>query len=205
MAIKVQYNKTALQGLEKQLKVRERALPTLKNKESALRMEVKRARDKASALDQELLDQSQQYTRMSRLWGEFDHDLIRIKDVRLASKKIAGVFTPVLDEVIFDTGSLNGFNQPIWYADGVEIVRKLTGIAVEREVFLKKMDLLDFARKKTTQKVNLYEKVQIPGFQDAIRKIKRFLEDEDNLSKSAQKIVKNKQQNQHIEEEEEES
>lgn len=203
MAIKVQYNKTALQGLEKQLKVRERALPTLKNKESALRMEVKRARDKASALDQELLDQSQQYTRMSRLWGEFDHDLIRIKDVRLASKKIAGVFTPVLDEVIFDTGSLNGFNQPIWYADGVEIVRKLTGIAVEREVFLKKMDLLDFARKKTTQKVNLYEKVQIPGFQDAIRKIKRFLEDEDNLSKSAQKIVKNKQQNQHIEEEEE--
>jgi V/A-type H+-transporting ATPase subunit D len=45
--------------------------------------------------------------------------------------------------------------------------------------------------------------VQIPGFQDAIRKIKRFLEDEDNLSKSAQKIVKNKQQNQHIEEEEE--
>lgn len=204
MAIKVQYNKTALQGLEKQLKVRERALPTLKNKESALRMEVKRARDKASALDQELLDQSQQYTRMSRLWGEFDHDLIRIKDVRLASKKIAGVFTPVLDEVIFDTGSLNGFNQPIWYADGVEIVRKLTGIAVEREVFLKKMDLLDFARKKTTQKVNLYEKVQIPGFQDAIRKIKRFLEDEDNLSKSAQKIVKNKQQNQHIEEEEEE-
>jgi V/A-type H+-transporting ATPase subunit D len=203
VAIKVQYNKTALQGLEKQLKVRERALPTLKNKESALRMEVKRARDKASALDQELLDQSQQYTRMSRLWGEFDHDLIRIKDVRLASKKIAGVFTPVLDEVIFDTGSLNGFNQPIWYADGVEIVRKLTGIAVEREVFLKKMDLLDFARKKTTQKVNLYEKVQIPGFQDAIRKIKRFLEDEDNLSKSAQKIVKNKQQNQHIEEEEE--
>ena len=203
MAITVQYNKTALQGLEKQLKVRERALPTLKNKESALRMEVKRARDKASALDQELLDQSQQYTRMSRLWGEFDHDLIRIKDVRLASKKIAGVFTPVLDEVIFDTGSLNGFNQPIWYADGVEIVRKLTGIAVEREVFLKKMDLLDFARKKTTQKVNLYEKVQIPGFQDAIRKIKRFLEDEDNLSKSAQKIVKNKQQNQHIEEEEE--
>ena len=95
------------------------------------------------------------------------------------------------------------FNQPLWYADGVEIVRKLTGIAVEREVFLKKMDLLDFARKKTTQKVNLYEKVQIPGFQDAIRKIKRFLEDEDNLSKSAQKIVKTKQQKQQLEEEEE--
>ena len=45
-----------------------------------------------------------------------------------------------------------------------------------------------------TQKVNLYEKVQIPGYEDAIRKIKRFMEDEENLSKSAQKIVKTRQQ-----------
>jgi len=41
--------------------------------------------------------------------------------------------------------------------------------------------------------VNLYEKVQIPGLQDAILKIKRYLEDEDNLTKSAQKIVKARQ------------
>ena len=202
MAINFQYNKTSLQGLEKQLKVREKALPTLKNKESALRMEVKRAKDKADLLDQELLGQIQQYTRMSRLWGEFDNELIRIKDVRLSARKIAGVFTPVLEEIIFDTKKVIGFNQPLWYADGVEIIRKLTGIAIEREIFLKKMDLLDFARKKTTQKVNLYEKVQIPGFQDAILKIKRFLEDEDNLSKSAQKIVKNRQQKQQLQEEE---
>jgi V/A-type H+-transporting ATPase subunit D len=202
MSINFQYNKTALQGLEKQLKVRERALPTLKNKESALRMEVKRAKDKAASLDQELIGQIQKYSKMSRLWGEFDHDLIRIRDVKLSAKKIAGVFTPVLNDIVFETNPVNLFDYPIWYADGVEIVRKLTAIAVEREIFLKKMDLLDFARKKSTQKVNLYEKVQIPGFQDAIRKIKRFLEDEDNLSKSAQKIVKNRQQNQQLQEEE---
>jgi V/A-type H+-transporting ATPase subunit D len=52
------------------------------------------------------------------------------------------------------------------------------------------MDRLEFARKKTTQKVNLYEKVQIPGYEDAIRKIERYLEDEENLAKAAQKIVK---------------
>ena len=38
MAIKFQYNKTSLQQLEKQLKVRVRTLPIIKNKESALRM-----------------------------------------------------------------------------------------------------------------------------------------------------------------------
>ena len=36
MAIKFQYNKTSLQQLEKQLKVRVRTLPIIKNKESAL-------------------------------------------------------------------------------------------------------------------------------------------------------------------------
>jgi V/A-type H+-transporting ATPase subunit D len=53
---------------------------------------------------------------------------------------------------------------------------------------------LEYARKKTTQKVNLFEKVQIPGYEDAVRKIKRFMEDEENLSKSSQKIVKSRQQ-----------
>ena len=50
--------------------------------------------------------------------------------------------------------------------------------------------MLEQARKKTTQKVNLYEKVQIPAYREAIIKIKRFLEDEESLTKSAQKILK---------------
>ena len=38
----------------------------------------------------------------------------------------------------------------------------------------------------------MYEKVQIPGYQEAIRKIKRFMEDEENLSKASSKIVKSR-------------
>ena len=57
-----------------------------------------------------------------------------------------------------------------------------------------KLDLLEYSRKKTTQKVNLFEKVQIPGYQDALRKIKSFMEDEENLSKSSQKIMKSHQE-----------
>ena len=51
MAIKFQYNKTSLQQLEKQLKIRERSLPTIKSKESALRVEVKRTKDEVRALE----------------------------------------------------------------------------------------------------------------------------------------------------------
>ncbi len=186
--------------LDKQLKVRKKALPTLKNKESALRMEVKRAKDRANALEEELESKMAQYDGMVRLWGEFDTSLISIEDVKLSVKKLAGVRTPVLEEVKFSLQPFAMFNQPLWLLDGVKLIEGMAQIAIEREVFIQKMDLLDFARKKTTQKVNLYEKVQIPGYQDAIRKIKRFLEDEDNLSKSAQKIVKTRQQQAEMEE-----
>jgi len=194
MAIKFQYNKTSLQDLNKQLKIRVRALPTIKNKESALRMEVKKAKDKFAALSQKLDAAVLSYEGMVKLWGEFDTSLISVEDVNLSIKKIAGVRIPVLEEVKFSTAEFSLFNRPAWFADGLGIIRKLASIGIEAEFYHRKMQLLDHARRKTTQKVNLYEKVQIPGYEDAIRKIKRFMEDEENLSKSAQKIVKDRQQ-----------
>lgn len=192
MAIKFQYNKTSLQEMNKQLRIRKRALPTLKNKESALRVEVKRAKDHAMALDEKLNAAMREYDDMVRLWCEFNPKLVRIKNVELGIKKIAGVKTPVLQKIHFEWQPFSLFSQPVWFLDGVSILERLATIAIEREFFLAKMNLLDHARKKTTQKVNLYEKVQIPGYEEAVLKIKRFLEDEENLSKSSQKILKNR-------------
>ncbi len=85
------------------------------------------------------------------------------------------------------------FNAPKWYADGIAMLKDLVTIGLEHDVCLLRLDKLEYARKKITQKVNLFEKVQIPGYEDAIRKIKRYMEDEENLSKSSQKIVKTRQ------------
>ncbi len=193
MAIKFQYNKTSLGDLGKQLKMRQKALPTIKSKESALRSEVKKAKDSARQYSQELEQMLSEYDYMVSLWGEFDCDLLRISDVALSTLKIAGVRTPILEDIIFDEKSYDLFSSPVWYSAGVELLKRIARTKIEAEVYGYKQDLLDYARRKTTQKVNLYEKVQIPGYEDAIRKIKRFMEDEENLSKSAQKIVKTKQ------------
>ncbi len=192
--IRFQYNKTALQQLDKQLKVRVRALPTIRNKEAALRSEVKKAKETAEALDRNLADTLDSLEDGLRLYTEYRPGLLKIKEVALSVKKIAGVRTPVLDEVLYETEDFSLFNAPAWFLDGIEQLKEIVAIALERELYIRKMELLDKARKKTTQKVNLYEKVQIPGFEAAILKIKRFLEDEENLSKSSQKIVKNRQE-----------
>ncbi len=194
MAIKFQYNKTSLGDLGKQLKMRQKALPTIKSKESALRSEVKKAKDSARIYSEDLDRLMSQYDYMVALWGEFDCDLIRISDVVLSTLKIAGVRTPILEDIKFEEKSYDLFSSPVWYSAGVELLKRLARLKIESEIYIYKQELLDYARRKTTQKVNLYEKVQIPGYEDAIRKIKRFMEDEENLSKSAQKIVKTKQQ-----------
>ena len=194
MTIKFQYNKTSLGELGKQLKMRKTALPTIKSKESALRSEVKKAKDTARDYQRRLEALRAEYDYMVALWGEFDSTLLSIEDVVLTSQKIAGVRTPALEEVRFEQKPYDLFSSPVWYADGLDLLKRMATLGIEYEVFNRKMALLDYARRKTTQKVNLYEKVQIPGYEDAIRKIKRFMEDEENLSKSAQKIVKTRQQ-----------
>ena len=190
--MKFQYNKISQLQIEKQLKVRAQALPTLKNKESALRMEVKRARDKAHELDKQIRRETAELEQFMKLWAEFDPSLVAVKQVELLTRNIAGTQVPQLGRIDFELRDYDLFSAPSWYLDGIEMVKRLATLQLERDVFWRKMQILEHVRKKTTQKVNLYEKVQIPAFEDAIMKIKRFMEDEENLSKAGQKILKNR-------------
>ena len=192
MSIKFQYNKTSLNDMGKQLKVRQNALPTLKNKESALRFEVRKAKAKSEQLINDLEAALKRYDYLAALWNEFEPDLISITDVELKTVKVAGVKTPELGDIRYAIRDFNAFAKPAWYADGVSILKELSRLGIESEVYGEKSRILDFQRKKTTQKVNLYEKVQIPGYQEAIRKIKRYMEDEETLTKASSKIVKSR-------------
>jgi len=190
MAIRFQYNKTSLQQQEKALKMRLRTLPTIKSKESALRQQVKQTKREVDLLEEKLEQELQGYLGMVSLWDEFDASLITVDRVDLSMKKIAGVLLPVLDGIHYEVRPFSIFNAPSWWAEGIELLKTLATTGIEAEFLRLKMEYLEHARKKTTQKVNLFEKVQIPGYQDAIRKIKRFLEDEESLSKASQKIMR---------------
>lgn len=190
MAVKFQYNKTSLQQQEKALKMRQRTLPTIKSKESALRQQVKLTKDEVESSEAQLEEQLQGYDSMISLWDELQADLISVSGVQLTTRKVAGVLLPVLEGIDYEIKPFSIFSAPSWYAEGIDLLKTLATTGIQAEFLRLKMEYLEHARKKTTQKVNLFEKVQIPGYQDAIRKIKRFLEDEESLSKSSQKIMR---------------
>ena len=205
MVIRFQYNKTSLQQQEKALKMRLRTLPTIKSKESALRQQVKQTKREVDLLEEKLEQELRGYQGMVSLWDEFDASLITVDRVDLSMKKVAGVLLPVLDGIHYEVRPFSIFNAPSWYAEGIELLKTLATTGIEAEFLRLKMEFLEHARKKTTQKVNLFEKVQIPGYQDAIRKIKRFLEDEESLSKASQKIMRTNIELRKQKEEEEEA
>ncbi len=192
MALNFQYNKTFLQELNKGLKVRENALPTLVSKETALRLEVKRARAAVVELEAEYQKRLDSLAPFEQLWGELPLGLVELSESSIETGKVAGVKVPLLKKLELATVDFGPLGNPSWFGAGVEILRSLAELKAKTLLAQKKVAILEHARKKTTQKVNLYEKVQIPEYKEGILKIKRFMEDEENLAKSAQKILKSR-------------
>ena len=190
MALKFQFNKTALQQLKKELKVRTNALPTLQAKEAALRVEVKKAKANVKSAKKAFQDRMVELSSINRLWTEFPDNLLKVKNIDFDFKKIAGVKTPILNSVEFSVSNFSLVSSPAWLVGGMSVLKGAAELKIEIDVAEKKLEILEYARKKTTQKVNLYEKVQIPEYEAALMKIKRFMEDEENLQKSSQKILK---------------
>jgi len=194
MALKFKYNKSALYELSQQLIVRQRALPTLKSKEAALRVEIRKIKVKALDYKAQLHQRLTEVKNLARLWVEFEEGLVKIKTASYRSRVIAGVKIPVLDTLEFELAEISQYHKPDWFLDGIHILEDLAKLSLLYEVAARATEILEYGRKKTTQKVNLYEKVQIPEYQEATRKIKRFLEDEENLTKASQKILKKRNQ-----------
>ena len=193
MAVKFQYNKVSMQSLQKALKIREAALPTLKSKEAYLRITIKKERHRLAELQAALEERRSGVGKAERLFAEFPAGRLDIHSVEYDWDNIAGISIPSLKAMYFSTSGPSAVMEPAWMGWGVETLEALARATAEIDVAHRRIDLLEYARKKTTQKVNLYEKVQIPEFAEAILKIKRYLEDVENLGKAAQKITKERQ------------
>ncbi|HPO50237.1 MAG TPA: V-type ATP synthase subunit D [Spirochaetota bacterium] len=194
MALKYQFNKMAMQSFNKQLKTRKAALPTLKSKEAFLRVTLKKQKQELQTALDSYQNKMNDLESFIRLWAEFPEGIFYMKEVLMTVKKIAGIKAPSLEKINYDIVDYSSFNNPAWLGSGIAILKEIAILLTDIEIAKKRIAVLEYARKKTTQKVNLYEKVQIPQYAEAILKIKRYLEDVDNLDKAAQKITKQKQQ-----------
>lgn len=191
MKAKYSYNKSSIQLFQKQLSIRYKALPVLLRKETALRQVI--VKRKASLAKQRERVQSL-YADLKQLLPilpEWPFEL-KIKDLQLEKENLAGTKIEGLARVEYESLDLDFTHQEGWLAPAIAQLREYSTEKLRLDIDEKALQVLETARKKTTQKVNLYEKVQIPDYNEAIRKIKSFLEDKENIATAAAKIVKNR-------------
>ena len=191
MSRAISYNKSTIQEFRKQLNVRLKALPVLMRKETALRQVISQQKPALKKLEQEYLVEKERLEGFENIWNDLP-SVLRVKHIERETVNIAGSKVERLAKVHFAELQLNPLYEPAWMPAALEALMELIRLKLKLDFLKKELDTLENARKKTTQKVNLYEKVQIPELEEGIRKIKRFLEDKENISTAAKKIAKNR-------------
>lgn len=191
MSRAISYNKSTIQEFRKQLLVRRKALPVLMRKETALRQVIAKQKPELKALELMYKEEQQRLADFENIWNDLP-SVLKVSSIETEEINIAGSKVTRLKMVYYEALQLNPLYEPSWMPAALEALRNLIELNLKLRFLKEELNSLESARKKTTQKVNLYEKVQIPEFEEGIRKVKRFLEDKENISTAAKKIAKNK-------------
>ncbi|MBU1084112.1 MAG: V-type ATP synthase subunit D [Candidatus Omnitrophota bacterium] len=119
-------------------------------------------------------------------------DLITTKGIRTVTGNIAGIDVLVFDNVDFAEKGYDLITTPIWVDEGISAMKKIITINAKMKVLQKQEELIREELRITTQRVNLFEKVMIPGTKDNIRKIQIYLGDMQTAAVVTGKIAKAK-------------
>jgi len=187
----ISYNKSTIQEFRKQLNVRRKALPVLMRKETALRQVIANQKPFLRQLEEEYERERNRLESFENIWNDLP-SILKVQALLTEKVNIAGTKVIRLQTVQFEPLKLNPLYEPAWMPAALEGLQRIIELKLKLDFVRKEINALELARKKTTQKVNLYEKVQIPDYEEGIQRIKRFLEDKENIATAAKKIAKNK-------------
>ena len=191
---KIKLTKNELKTQRDALKRFQRYLPTLQLKKQQLQMEMRK-------LDLEIIKKrNEEDNARSNLesWVSLYSDPIDLNDyisitcLKTSRGNIAGVNIPMLDEIEFHEEIPNLHKTDAWIDQGIETIKKLMHLRVERKIMEEQHRLLGEELRTTTQRVNLFEKVKIPEAKENIRVIRIFMGDQQTAAVARSKIAKGK-------------
>lgn len=115
-------------------------------------------------------------------------------------KNIAGIEVPVFERVDFVPAAYDLFLTPLWVDAGLDALREMVSVQEEIRVIDQGIAVLSKELRVTSQRVNLFEKIKIPGTQEAIRLIRISLGDQMTNAIGRSKIAKKKIEEAELEE-----
>ena len=190
-------NKTALNRETRQLKTYERFLPSLDLKRKQLIAERNSARRLLRATQDEAdRIESEAGERIPMAADErLDlRNIVSVQDVSIGEENVVGLRLPILKDVRLARVEYSLLARPHWVDTLVSILDELLRLRVTMQIQARRLEILEAAVRKITQRVNLFDKVLIPKTRDNIRRIRISLADSERAAVVNAKIAKRKRQ-----------
>jgi V/A-type H+-transporting ATPase subunit D len=188
-------NKSSLSNESRQLKTYERFLPSLEMKRKQLMAERAKAREHLVRTEQAIKGLLQRVGEHLPMLGnrelELD-ELVKVSGVRMTEENLVGTRLPVLQGVDVQVRDYGLISKPHWVDHVVRELTQMLELQLSVQVDRQRMQLMEEALRKVTQRVNLFDKVLIPRTRDNIRRIRIALSDMERAAVVRAKIAKGK-------------
>lgn len=192
---KLAINKSSLKKQRDQLKLYQRFLPSLDLKRQQLMTEIKQSQEQMATAEAEIRELTKSLSGLMEPLGAYEIDLaglVTIDQVQVEEENVVGVKLPVAREVKFQTADYSLLAKPYWVDFLVEYLQRTCTMRVHLQVLKERVARLSQAVRKTTQRVNLFEKVLIPNAKQNIKVIQIGLAEEERSAVVRSKIAKKK-------------
>jgi len=191
---KIKYTKNELKAQRDALTRFRRYLPTLQLKKQQLQMELRGLEAQIAEKRGEEEKARTDLASWVKLFSEeFDFTpYIQVKEIVRSLGNIAGVTIPIFGNISFVEETPDLFETPAWVDGGIEMLKQLIRLRVERQIIEEQHRLLSDELRTTSQRVNLFEKVKIPECRENIRVIRIFMGDQQTAAVARSKIAKGK-------------
>ena len=192
---KVKLTKTELKAQTDALNRFMRFLPMLQLKKQQLQGEIAGIVAKAeevTARERAVRDELDRWVGLFATDENLVAGLVKVKKVNTGSANIAGVEIPTFESIETEVREIDQWATPAWVDSAVETATAVLSLQCERAIYEEQKRRIEEELQQTSQRVNLFEKVKIPGCREAIRVIKIALGDEQTAAVTRGKIAKSR-------------
>jgi V/A-type H+-transporting ATPase subunit D len=196
---KIALNKSALQKERERLRLYQRLLPSLDLKRRQLTMEANRARELLARDQAEVQRLSARVAEQLPMLANQEiavSGLVKMESVQLDRENVVGLKLPVLAEVRCTVQPYSLLAKPHWVDVLVEYLQQMATLQAQVQIAAERVRLLDRAVRRTTQRVNLFDKILIPTTRKNIQRIQIYLGDAERTAIVRSKLAKAKGQSQ---------
>ncbi|MEM9557525.1 MAG: V-type ATP synthase subunit D [Acidobacteriota bacterium] len=188
-------NKSTLQAESRKLTNFRRFLPSLELKRQHLRAERNRARDEEvatrQALDESLAHVGERLPMLANREIRLD-GLARVAGVEQDRENVVGVWLPRLQAIDVQIRNYSRLARPHWVDRLAITLRECVELEARLRFAERRLEILNQAVRRITQRVNLFEKVLIPRAEGNIHRLRIYLDDAERAAVVRSKVAQKK-------------